>query len=138
MTTHEFTTLKTADILDAIVEAVDAARAKMTANQASGTWFVAVDKAYDYLLQADTIAYDLGHYAIRVPSVSMPGVSYISNGHCQCQGFVHGGACWHRVAARIVRRALELQAAAPAPVPALRRCDDPAVSAEALVADLFC
>lgn len=150
MLAHQFTTIATADILDHLCAAVDAAREKMSASQAAGCWFIALDKAWDYLLTTDTIAFDIGAHAIRVPSVSKPGVYYHANGDCQCEAFTHGGACWHRSAARLVRRALELRAAASielgrrigaaqsvAMARPLRRCDDPAVSADTLVAELF-
>jgi len=110
MATSDFTTIRTAHLLDFIVEAVDNAR---EAASVSPSWLRAIDSAYDFLLQADAISYDLDHHAIRVESATEAGVFYVSNGDCQCRAFTHGkGICWHRAAARIVRRALDLQAEA--------------------------
>jgi hypothetical protein len=111
---YQFTTLDTAPLLDHLCEAVDAARAKAAGNT---PWLNAIEKAWGYLLQQDAIAYDLAHAAIRVPSATEAGKIYIANGDCQCAAFVKGrGVCWHRAAARLVRRALDL-AAAPALAP---------------------
>lgn len=103
---HRFETLKTADILDALADAVDAARA----STAPAEWRWAIDTAWDQLLQLDAIEYDLAHYAIRIESATTPGTVYESNGACQCPAFTKGkGVCWHRAAARLIRRALELR-----------------------------
>jgi hypothetical protein len=32
---------------------------------------------------------------------------YRANGTCQCKAFSHGQPCWHRAAARLVRRYME-------------------------------
>lgn len=106
-TTSEFTTIAVADIIDQLVEAVDAARTKAAGNQ---RWLGAVDRAWDYLLQVDAVSYDHADHALRVESASEPGKVYIANGACGCKAFAeHGNACWHRAAARLVRRAVELR-----------------------------
>jgi hypothetical protein len=103
---HEFTTIRTADLLDWLTDAVDTARA----STAPATWQRAIDAAWDELLQQDTIAYDLSAYAIRVESATRAGRTYEANGDCQCEAFTKGqGVCWHRAAARLVRRAIELR-----------------------------
>lgn len=107
MATHDFTTIRTAGLLDFIVEAVDNAR---DAASVSPSWLRAIDSAYDYLLTTDAISYDLDHHAIRVESATEPGKFYTANGDCECRAFTHGkGICWHRACARIIRRALDLQ-----------------------------
>lgn len=106
-TAHDFTTIAVADILDALTDAIDAIRASTAYYNTA--WMTALDKAWDYILPQDTISYDRSAYAIRVESATEPGRFYISNGDCQCRAFTHGaGVCWHRAAARLVRRALEL------------------------------
>lgn len=102
--TAQFTTIATAQILDALVEVVDAARAS---GNLTPTWARALDTAYDYLLTVDTIEFnDLAH-ALRVESATEAGKFYTANGDCQCKAFTQGaGVCWHRAAARLVRRAL--------------------------------
>jgi hypothetical protein len=109
-----FTAIPVADILDDLCAAVDYARG--VAPVGSG-WLAAIDRAWDYLLQADTLAYDAERHALRVESATRDGVTYTANGDCQCEAFTRGdGVCWHRAGARLVRRALERQQAArPAP-----------------------
>lgn len=106
--THEFTTIRTADILDNLVAAVDAIRASTAVY--NKPWMNALDKAWGYILEQDAISYDLSAYAIRVESATEAGRFYEANGDCQCEAFTKGnGICWHRAAARLVRRALELR-----------------------------
>ena len=102
-TTPEFTTIRTADLIDALAEAVDAARVQAGASQ---RWQNAIDAAWDHLLQAETIEYRHSDHALRYRSES--GQSYTANGTCQCTAFEKGQPCKHRAAARIVFRALEL------------------------------
>lgn len=105
-----FTTISTSQILDQLCAAVDAARVNAASAPA---WLRAIDAGYDYLLTADTIEYSRADHALRVESASEPGRYYVANGDCQCPGYANGGVCWHRAAARLVRRALEAQ---PAPM----------------------
>lgn len=105
-TTHDFSTLRTADLLDYVVDVVDYVRG----STAPAPWQRAAEAAYGYLLQTDEISYDEQARAIRVPSATRPDVVYISNGSCSCEAFTRGqGVCWHRACARIVARALELR-----------------------------
>lgn len=106
---HTFTTLDTAELLDFLTDAIDTIRASAAARNAP-SWMTALDKAWDYILSQDVIEYDVEARAIRVESATRPGVFYVSNGDCQCKAFTRGSACWHRAAARLVWRALELQA----------------------------
>jgi len=100
----EFTTIATADILDGIVASVDAARIAAVGNRA---WLAAIDTAYGHLLQQEVISFDLVALAIKVESATQPGVFYEANGKCSCAAATKGaGVCWHRAAARLVRRAL--------------------------------
>lgn len=99
-----FAPLVVAEILDSLVEAVDTARAAAGDNR---PWQRAIDAAWDWLLQQDSISYDAATHALRVESATRPGRVYEANGSCSCEAFAKGGACWHRAAARLVRRALE-------------------------------
>ena len=106
---HHFTTLTTAALLDDLAAAIDAIR--WTTARDNAPWMRALDRAWDYILQTDTLAYDLSAHAIRVESATTPGAFYEANGDCACAAFTKGaGVCWHRAAARLVRRALEHQA----------------------------
>jgi len=102
----QFTTIARAEIFDALCEAVDYARGIV---HNSPEWQRAIAKAWDYLLTTETITYDRMARAIRVESATRPGRAYEANGACQCEAFTKGaGVCWHRAAARLVARALEL------------------------------
>lgn len=103
---HQFTTIRTADILDDLCAAVDLAR-EMAGDNAR--WQQAISNGWDDLLNLDTIAYDTAQHAIRIESASEPGRFYVANGDCQCTSFANGNACRHRAAARLVRRALEIR-----------------------------
>lgn len=102
---HEFTTIRTADILDDLCTAVDLAREMAAGNT---RWLNAIDTAWGWLLEQDAIQFDHSAHALRVESASEAGKVYIANGDCQCRAFAEHNACWHRAAARLVRRALEL------------------------------
>ena len=106
-----FVTLTVATLTDAICEALDTAREKAAGNL---RWQVALDSAANWLLQQEELTWDDEAHALHVPSASTPGIVYIANGACQCTAFTTHAACWHRAAARLVLRALELVALANA------------------------
>ena len=101
--------IATADILNDLTAAVDAARAAAAADP---RWLRAIDTAWGWLLQTDVLDYDAASHTLTVASASGNG-SYAANGACQCRAYTHSTSqvCWHRAAARLVRRAVE--AAAP-------------------------
>jgi len=83
-------------------------------------WQNAIDTAWDWLLQQDAVEFDHAAHALRFPIATEAGTVYEANGDCQCRAFAQHTACWHRAAARLVRRALEI-----APEPSLH--PDPAM-----------
>jgi hypothetical protein len=91
-----------AALLDALVDAVETARAPLGDGS---RWLTAVNVAADWLLQQDAVTFDAETHELTVNSPS--GKTYRANGICQCGAFTHSNACWHRAAARLVRRALE-------------------------------
>lgn len=103
-----FTTIAVANILDELCAAVDTARIT-TAN--SAPWLRAIDKAWGWLLAQDCIEYRESDHTLRVASATVAGRFYVANGACGCLGYTTGtsGVCWHRAAARLVRRAIELR-----------------------------
>jgi hypothetical protein len=113
MSTNDFSTVPTAAILDSLCDVVDQAR---VSEQLTPSWRTALDAAYDWLLQQDTIEYSNTDHALRVESATEPGKFYVANGACQCESYVKAqqgkgqGVCWHRAAARLVRRALAANA----------------------------
>ena len=98
-------TLTVATLTDAICEALDTAREKAAGNL---RWMTALDSAANWLLQQEELAWDGEAHALHVPSASTPGIVYIANGACQCEAFSKHNACWHRAAARLVKRAIDL------------------------------
>lgn len=103
-TEHEFSTIRVADLIDYLTEAVDAARVAATGNR---RWLTAIDAAWDHLLQAETVEYRHWDHALSYYSES--GKLYLANGRCQCEAYRSGNACKHRAAARLVFRAVELR-----------------------------
>jgi len=75
-------------------------------------WITAIGRA---LVELDTNPYlergELHGLIIGSPS----GKLYSANGTCSCEAYNHGQACWHRAAARLVRRHDEAQEAAQRP-----------------------
>jgi hypothetical protein len=107
-TALSFARITIAPLMDALCEAKDAAVEKAAGN---ARWLTAIDTAWGWLLTQDVVSFDIHTHALRVESASEPGKVYEANGACQCPAFEKHTACWHRAAARLVRRALELQAA---------------------------
>ena len=94
------TVYRVADILDGLVQAVDAARKATDAPR----WQNAINAAFDHLLQQEEVAVD-AHGALEYHSES--GTTYFANGACQCAAFAKGQPCKHRAAARLVRNAIQ-------------------------------
>jgi hypothetical protein len=80
------------------------------ATSGDSRWLNAIDSAYDWLLWQDSVTYDAATHALTVQSATHPSVLYVANGKCQCRASANGEACWHRAAARLVRRSLEANA----------------------------
>ena len=102
-----YRTLSIATLLDSLVTAVDAAR---VASSGHARWLNALTTGYDWLLLQETISFNKEQHELLVTSPS--GKTYHANGVCQCEAFTKGEGipCWHRAAARLLRRALEINA----------------------------
>jgi transposase InsO family protein len=120
-----FSTLRTADLLDALCLAVDAARVSAAGNT---RWQNAINEAFNHILQVEVIEYRASDHALRYHSES--GATYTANGRCQCKAYQSGEACKHRAAAKLVRRALEVAQV----VPAIVETAEWAANARALIA----
>ena len=116
MSTTQFTTIATADLLDSLCDAVDAARVTAAGSQ---RWLNAIDAAFEHILQTDTIEYRASDHALRYHSES--GQTYEANGRCQCKAFEKGDPCKHRAASKLVCNALDLAAANAAADAAIAR-----------------
>jgi hypothetical protein len=88
--------------LDHLLSSVDAAR---TAT-AEKRWLNAIDSAYEWLMEQDSVTLDADG-SLLVESATEPGKIYAANGSCQCVAYIGGNPCWHRSAARLVRRMME-------------------------------
>jgi hypothetical protein len=71
-------------------------------NKISGNrrWEVAIVKAKQQLESNPFMHFDGQSLLILSPS----GEIYSANGTCQCKAFSKGQPCWHRAAARLVKR----------------------------------
>lgn len=101
-----FASIARAAIFDEMLVVVDYARRTAPA----GAWYRAVERAYGWLLDQDVLRHRPADHALLVESASTPGTFYAANGSCGCRAHELGNPCWHRCAARIVTRALELHA----------------------------
>lgn len=106
MAHNDFTTVQIGALLDYLCAAVDAARVAAKSNQ---RWSNAINSAWGFLLEQDSVLYRSADHALLVTSASEPGKTYRANGRCQCNAYATNQACWHRAAARLVRRAIELR-----------------------------
>lgn len=78
----------------------------LAAASAHPRWVAAITRAGEELLSNPWIeAMDDHTLLIGSPS----GRSYLGNGVCQCEAFLHGQPCWHRACARIWTRYLEAE-----------------------------
>jgi hypothetical protein len=68
-------------------------------------WLNAIERAAQELTDNPYIARQDNHLLIGSPS----GEIYEANGQCQCTAYLVGIPCWHRAAARLVRRHDEAQ-----------------------------
>lgn len=110
MTSLQCSTICIATIIDALIEVVVPSARHDAANDSR--WLNAIDAAYDWLLHQDTVSYDPASHSLEVASATHAGRIYRANGACQCRTYAEDHACWHRAAARLVRRALEHNAEA--------------------------
>lgn len=69
-------------------------------------WLTAIGRALVEINDNPYMEWQDDHLLIGSPS----GNLYTANGVCQCEAFTHGQPCWHRAAARLVRRYQEAQA----------------------------
>jgi hypothetical protein len=86
--------------VDVLCKVVDAARAKVN----DKAWISAIDKAYDYLLTSDDVILAADDGSALIPSSTGDDVHYAANGDCACKAGQRGKPCWHRAAARLIKR----------------------------------
>ena len=106
-TTPTFETYSTDALLDALCIAADNARLATTDQR----WLNAIADGFNWLLEVDSFEYCATTHTLKIESLSRPGREYRANGKCQCEAASYGDPCLHRAAARLIHRALEVQAA---------------------------
>lgn len=90
-----------------LAEVAAAALAKLNPNERDGRrWINAIGKAVAVIENNPALVYDLKHAALHI--VGSKGTHYTANGICQCEAFVGGYPCYHRAAARLIKRYLEI------------------------------
>ena len=67
-------------------------------------WEIAIAKAKMQLETNPYIHFDGQSLLILSPSNEI----YNANGTCQCKAYLNGQPCWHRAAARLIKRYMEL------------------------------
>ena len=115
---------ETVVIADYIWEIQAAARVAVEKVADQPRWARAIEKGATWLLSRESVRFDPSTHTLVVPSES--GSTYLANGVCQCQAHGKGHPCYHRAAARLLTRAMELYdgtrkagaATPPAPAPA--------------------
>lgn len=73
--------------------------------QGSRRWQSAIVKAKQQIEENPYMHFDGQALLVLSPS----GEIYSSNGVCQCRAYASGQPCWHRAAARLVKRYNEAQ-----------------------------
>ena len=66
-------------------------------------WEVAITKAKVQIEENHFMHFDGGALLILSPSNEI----YRANGTCQCKAYRNGQPCWHRAAARLIKRYME-------------------------------
>jgi hypothetical protein len=105
-TTPTFETYTTDALLDALCIAADNARLATTDQR----WLNAIASAFNWLLEVDSFEYCATTHTLKIESLDVPGRFYEANGRCTCAAAAHNKPCVHRAAARLIHRALEVQA----------------------------
>lgn len=67
----------------------------------SPRWIKAIDKAAEYLVDLSWVEWD--GYELIVVSCQSNEI-YTANSVCQCKAYENGNPCWHRAAARLMKR----------------------------------
>ena len=108
MTNFRVTRIKPAFINREVLAQVAAdALAKINPKSRDGKrWINAIAKAVAVIEQNPQMAYDLRPASLHI--IRTRGNRYTANGVCQCESFNGGFPCYHRAAARLIQRYLEI------------------------------
>ncbi len=108
MTNFRVTRIKPAFInREVLAEVAADALAKLNPETTDGKrWTRAIAKAVAVIEQNPQMAYDLRTASLHI--TGSRGTAYMANGICQCEAYNGGYPCYHRAAARLIQRYLEI------------------------------
>src|SRR4028119_676697 len=108
MTDFRITRIKPAFINREVLAQVAAdALSKLNPESRDGKrWANAIGKAVAVIEQNPEMAYDLRTASLQI--IGSKGTRYTANGVCQCEAYNGGFPCYHRAAARLIQRYLEI------------------------------
>src|SRR3712207_1288170 len=108
MTDFRITRIKPAFINREVLAQVAAdALAKINPESRDGKrWINAIAKAVATIEDNPQMVYDLRSASLQI--VGSKGTHYTANGSCQCPAYIGGYPCYHRAAARLIQRYLEI------------------------------
>jgi hypothetical protein len=108
MTNFRVTRIKPAFInREVLAEVAVDALAKLNPETKDGQrWTRAIAKAVATIEQNPQMVYDLRSASLEI--VGSKGTRYTANGICQCEAYNGGYPCYHRAAARLIQRYLEI------------------------------
>jgi hypothetical protein len=108
MTDFRITRIKPAFInRDVLAQVAADALAKLNPESRDGKrWINAIAKAVAVIEQNPEMAYDLRTASLEI--IGTRGTRYTANGSCQCEAYNGGFPCYHRAAARLIQRYLEI------------------------------
>lgn len=91
-----------------VSDAIESAVTNCATDALATRWTNAINRAVTEIETNPFLSFDETHKSLLICSPS--NKIYSANGVCQCKAFELGQPCWHRAAARIVRRYLEAEA----------------------------
>ncbi len=108
MTNFRVTRIKPAFInREVLAEVAADALAKLNPETRDGKrWANAIGKAVAVIEQNPQMVYDLRTASLHI--TESRGTLYTANGTCQCEAYSGGFPCYHRAAARVIQRYLEI------------------------------
>ena len=108
MTDFRITRIKPAFINREVLTQVAAdALAKLNPETRDGErWANAIGKAVAVIENNPQMVYDLRSASLDI--IGSKGIRYTANGICQCAAYIGGYPCYHRAAARLIQRYLEI------------------------------
>ena len=93
---------------DKLGEVAAASLAKVAGSKDAKRWTSAIAKAVVEIENNPYMTWQMDSHSLLILS-EQSGTFYTANGTCQCAAFEKGMPCYHRAAARLIQRYLEVQ-----------------------------